>query len=266
MPELAEVEFFRKQWEPGLGKRVQEALIHEGKRVFRGVDPEALTAALKGAKLVDSQTRGKQLLFRFSGGAWIGIHLGMSGSLRREAHDFTPGKHDHLALVQADGVLLYHDPRMFGRVRFDRGKQPPEWWSQLPPVVTSPEFTQARLAEALSRRKLGPIKAALLDQSLFPGVGNWMADEILWRSRLDPRTPAAALTSAERTELWKQARLVCRTSLRTIGVDWGDPPPGWLFHVRWKKGGSCPRDGESLQRAEVAGRTTAWCERCQPAN
>jgi formamidopyrimidine-DNA glycosylase len=267
MPELAEVEFFRKQWEAGVGKRVQRALVHAGKRIFRGLDPEELTAALKGARVVGSEARGKQLLFQFSGGAWLGLHLGMSGSLRCEARslELTPGKHDHLVLIQAQRALIYHDPRMFGRIRFDRGKEPPEWWVKLPPAVTSKEFTVAKLRQALSRRKLSPIKAALLSQDLFPGVGNWMADEILWRSRVDPRTPVGRLSSAETERLWKQARFVCRTALKTIGIDWGDPPAGWLIHVRWRKGGDCPRDGTPLQRAEVGGRTTAWCPKCQPA-
>jgi formamidopyrimidine-DNA glycosylase len=267
MPELAEVEFFRKQWDAGHGQRIEQVVLHDGKRVFRGLDPEELIDAVKGAKLIHSESNGKQMLFHFSGGAWLGVHLGMSGSLRCDTRSagMAPGKHDHLVLLQAERALIFDDPRMFGRIRFERGKEPPEWWRKLPPAVTSKEFTLARLRAALSRRKVSPVKAALLAQELFPGVGNWMADEILWRSRLDPRTPVGALSAAETDRLWKEARFVCRTALKTIGVDWGDPPAGWLFHVRWKAGGKCPRDGRPLERAEVGGRTTAWCAQCQPA-
>ena len=35
MPELAEVEYFRKRWDPGLRQRVLAVEPHEAKRVFR---------------------------------------------------------------------------------------------------------------------------------------------------------------------------------------------------------------------------------------
>jgi formamidopyrimidine-DNA glycosylase len=267
MPELAEVEYFRKQWDDGVGQKVQEAMIHHGKRVFRGTDTHAMAEALKGAKLVGSEAQGKQMLFHFSGGAWVGIHLGMSGVLRCEQRNgkrrqFEPGKHDHLALVQARRVLVFHDPRMFGRIRFHEGRLKPEWWTTLPPAVTDEAFTQAHL-DSLLRGRRAPIKAVLLDQAAFPGVGNWMADEILWQSELHPARAAESLTKAERQGLRSKARFVCRTSMKTIGIDWGDPPKGWLIHVRWKAGGYCPKHGIELKRGTIAGRTTAWCERCQ---
>ena len=37
---------------------------------------------LAGAKLVASEARGKQMAFRFSRGAWLAVHLGMTGKLR----------------------------------------------------------------------------------------------------------------------------------------------------------------------------------------
>jgi formamidopyrimidine-DNA glycosylase len=91
-----------------------------------------------------------------------------------------------------------------------------------------------------------------------------MADEILWQARLHPRTTAGDLTMAASQRLWKKAREICQVSMETIGVDWGDPPKNWLIHVRWKRSGECPKHRVKLQRATIAGRTTAWCARCQP--
>lgn len=62
----------------------------------------------------------------------------------------------------------------------------------------------------------------------------------------------------------KTTRQVARIALRTIGVDWSDPPDDWLIHQRWKKSGICPRHGTGLEHATIGGRTTAWCPRCQP--
>ena len=55
MPELAEVEYFRKQWNPGLGKRIDGVLIHPKARIFRGTDTTALVRSLTGATLERSE-------------------------------------------------------------------------------------------------------------------------------------------------------------------------------------------------------------------
>jgi formamidopyrimidine-DNA glycosylase len=263
MPELAEVEYFRRQWDSGFGSRVIGVAAHPEKRVFRGTDVAALEKALTGARLLGSEGHGKQMLFRFSRSASIGIHLGMSGQLRVEAPGISPGKHDHLVLFQEERSLVYSDPRMFGRIRFALGKGAPEWWRNLPPAVTSPGFTRAMLSERLRRGRLSPVKAALLDQTLFPGVGNWMADEIIWQMKVHPAMRAGDLSASQEHDLWRTSRAICRTALKTIGVDWREPPKNWLIHRRWQKGGRCPRDGTLLDHGTIAGRTTAWCPVCQ---
>ena len=79
MPELAEVEWYRKKWNPGIGDEVTSVDLHAEKRVFRGTDTAALKRHLTGQKLLRSEARGKRMVFQFSGDAWLGIHLGMTG-------------------------------------------------------------------------------------------------------------------------------------------------------------------------------------------
>ncbi len=265
MPELAEVEFNRRQWDPGLGEKILRTSIHAEKRIFRGTDVALLEEALKGQKLLHSEARAKQMLFHFSGDLWLGVHLGMTGHLRVEPPGFTPEKHDHLALFQKRRTLLLRDSRLFGRVRVEQCRTPPEWWTSLPPAVTSPEWTQEVLSTFLQRRGKLAVKGAILVQSAFPGVGNWMADEILWRARIDPRQLSGTLTRTQLRRLWEESRYVCEIALATIAVDYSDPPADWLFHVRWSRVGRCPRDKSPLQTATVGGRTTRWCARCQKA-
>ena len=264
MPELAEVEFFRGRWDLGIGQKILDVQINHGKRIFRGNDLDALRRVITGAKLLSSEARGKQMLFRFSRNGWLGLHLGMTGTLRHEPSDFTPGKHDHLVLVQKKQSLVFRDPRLFGRVHFHHGSNLPVWWSKLPPSLTSADFTVDRMQKFLLRRTRSPIKGVLLQQEFFIGVGNWMADEILWRAKIHPIRPAGRLSSAEVRELWKATRYVCSGALRIVGKDYSDPPPSWLFQHRWKKAGRCPKDGRELSRGTIGGRTTAWCPKCQP--
>jgi formamidopyrimidine-DNA glycosylase len=266
VPELAEVEFYRQRWSVGHGTTVLAVHVHERARVFRGCDLARLQIGVAGARLLGSEAAAKQMLFRFSRGGWLGVHLGMSGDLRVEAAGFRPGKHDHLALVQKQRTLVFRDPRMFGGILFHAGPQPPGWWTNIAPAILSPAFTVGAVAAFLARRARSPIKAVLLMQERFPGIGNWMADEVLWRAAIHPRRLAGSLRPAEVRALHRECRWVCRQAL-TLNGGHGRPlppdlntniPRSWLFWHRWEDGGRCPRTGGLLARAEIGGRTTCW--------
>lgn len=263
MPELAEVEYYRHLWDPGVGGRITAVELHAQKRIFRGSDPRELRRRLTGAKLLRSTARGKQMLFEFSGLNWLGLHLGMSGTMRTEPAGFRGEKHDHLVLRQTKRTLVFRDPRLFGRVRFHHGELHPEWWPPDLPQIGDRAFTRAVFDHFLDRHRRAPIKAVLLLQSGFPGIGNWMADEILWRAHIAPRRCPSNLGDAERALVLRATRFVAREALRIIGHDFADPPKTWLIHQRWKASGLCPRHKTKLERATVGGRTTAWCARCQ---
>jgi formamidopyrimidine-DNA glycosylase len=267
MPELAEVEYFRKRWDRAArGETVCRVRLHPTARVFRGIDPQTLQRCLTRARLLESEARAKQILVRFSRGKWLGIHLGMSGELRVEPRGYARGKHDHFVLETARHSLVFSDPRMFGRVQFHRGANPPDWWTAIAPAVLSADFTVAAVAAFLRRRSRPPVKAVLLMQERFPGIGNWMADEILWRAALHPAHPAGSLRPAEIKTLWRECRRVCRMALRTIAGDGDRLPPDlnagiprtWLFLHRWQPGGRCPKTGGLLAHATIGGRTTCW--------
>lgn len=292
MPELAEVELARRIWEPGLGRPVVGIDTHPRTRVFRDTPAQKIEEALLGQVLVDSRTHGKRLLFSFADQKaamrpvlaeapsltclHLEVHLGMAGRLLLAPADHPAAKHDHFVLRTPELALVYSDYRQFGRVYLHEHRQDP--WGVLPPEVLSPRFTLAHLRRATTRRSGTAVKALLLDQSLFPGVGNWMADEICWRLPAHPATPLNGLDLAR---LRKVSRQVCRGAIRHVadknaprdgreGFSPGRyveevPPPSWLFQHRWRAGGRCPRCRNPLERSTVASRTTAWCPRCQPA-
>ncbi len=267
MPELAEVEFFRKRWHlAARSERVVAVLAHDQKKLMREIDVPALRRALVGARFEDSQTSAKQMLFRFTGPVWLGIHLGMSGELTVTAPDHVPAKHDHLVLVTEKHALVFTDPRMFGRVDFQVGAEPPDWWTRIAPAILSADFTVKAVSTFLKRRARAPIKAVLLMQERFPRVGNWMADEILWRAAIHPRRVAGSLKPAEVRTLWRSCRMVCRQALTAIAGRGRELPAdlnvgipnSWLFHHRWSAGGICPRTKKPLAYATIGGRTTCW--------
>jgi len=153
----------------------------------------------------------------------------------------TPGS----PLTFADGgVLRLLDPRRLGRVRLD----PP--LDDLGPdaaAITAGEF-QSTIGHGRA-----PVKARLLDQHALAGVGNLLADEILWRAGVNPARPAGALDGPERQRLYQALLETVSDALRDGGVH---ALP--LVPLR-RPGGHCPRDGAELRRATVGGRTTFWC-------
>lgn len=265
MPELAEVELSRRRWDVALHLPVRDLrCARADARVLRDVDVDALRAALLGAVLSRSEARGKQMVFRFgeAGDRWLGLHLGMTGELLVAPPDHAAGRHDHLVIETPTSALVFRDPRGFGRVRFERGDDPPAWWSSLAPSVLDASFTRSAVQEFLTRHGRAPLKAVLLRQERFPGVGNWMADEILWRAGLHPARLAGALHDLEVARLRRAVRRIARDALTAIADDWSYPS-SWLFTHRWTNGRGCPRCGQRLRREPIGGRTTCWCPGCQ---
>ncbi len=282
MPELAEVEFYRRRWwAAGARQTVNAAEANSRSRVYRSLAREfpggvrVLAKTLTGAKLADSATHGKQMWFVFKTPhqtkqfLWLGVHLGMTGSMHAEPVDYLAQKHDALILSLARRTLVFNDPRQFGRVRAWRGPmgERPPWLQNLPNEILSRGFTAEFVSKVLQRHARAPLKAVLLNQKYFPGIGNWMADEILWRAALHPALPsgrAADLPTAKK--LHAAIQKVAHDALCVIAGVGGKLPPDlnvhipdtWLFNHRWEDGGLCPKTKKPLRRAEIGGRTTCW--------
>lgn len=279
MPELAEVELARRIWSPALSEPVLAVETHPKTRIYRDTPAPAIQAALTGARFVDSRSHGKRLLFTFQKADELlplEVHLGMSGRLALGPPTHESHKHDHLLLRFEKLTLIFNDYRQFGRAHLHEDPDP---WTHLPPEILDRRFTLAHVRKLLAKRPRTSLKALILDQNCFPGIGNWMADEICWRMGCHPATPTADLDAGS---LRKEAQFVTRGAIRHVadknegllsdpsqGFAAGGyvsqvPPRSWLFQHRWKKGGHCPRCRTPLERATIATRTTAWCPQCQP--
>ncbi len=263
MPELAEVEYFRKQWNSGFNAPVLKVLVHANARIFRDVAANELVRHLPGARLVHSMAHGKQMFFHFRPKMILGVHLGMTGRLSVRKAQAPQEKHDHLILEQRDRSLVLTDCRMFGRLQFAMGTYHPEWQRGLPPAMLSANFDWRYLQSAFQRHPKTSIKVILLKQEIFPGIGNWMADEILWQAGMEPERVGVRITEMETKRLYRTIRRICRIALKTIGQNLDYLPPNWLFFSRWHNGNPCPRCKTILSRSSLHGRTTCWCENCQ---
>lgn len=260
MPELPEVEAYRRLAEAtALGRRVTAVEAPDAWFLKGGVDALGISRALAGCRLVAARRRGKLLLLDTDRHHTLGLRFGMTGRLVVDAVAgvdqllYTSRRDepawDRFALRFArGGRLRVNDPRRLGGVILD-----PDEGALGPDALTA---TAAQLAAALAG-SAAPLKARLLDQARLAGVGNLMADEVLWRGGLSPLRPAASLTPTERRRLHRELRRTVEMLIERGGSHLGDLIPHRL------PGGTCPKDGATLHQATVGGRTTWWCPRHQ---
>jgi formamidopyrimidine-DNA glycosylase len=243
MPELPEAERARALIaERALGRRIA-AVDDNDTYVSRPHAPGEIASALVGRRLTTANRIGKTMWLETDGdGPDLGLHLGMAG---RIAVDEEPdGRWDRFAIEFEDGGrLALQDKRRLGRAVLD-----PDL-SGLGPDAA--EATRDEFRERVGRGT-APIKARLMDQSVVAGIGNLIADEILWEARIDPRRPAGELSVEELDTLRRAVRAVVRKALRR-GYGYGP------FNEVRGPNGHCPRDGAPLARARIGGRTTYWC-------
>jgi formamidopyrimidine-DNA glycosylase len=199
------------------------------------------------------------------------IHLGMTGWLGvRRPEDPVP-PHTHVFFELEDGrELRYTDIRRFGQILLVGHDEIDNFAARLgrePLELLLQEF-KARLAGRQAR-----IKALLLNQAVFRGIGNIYADESLWRARIHPARLASRLSSADLQRLWKAIRRVLQQAIEDRGssisdfVDAeGQPGEYQQKHRAYgREGKRCFRCGARIRRAIVAGRSSYFCPRCQPA-
>lgn len=258
MPELPDVEGFREV----LDSCARDMLIRHVEvydtGVLHGVSARRLRRELEGRRFKEPGRHGKWLIARTDGPALL-LHFGMTGSLLCCRPADEPHAHDRVVLtVNRDRQLRYRDQRKLkGLWLADDAALARTLESQGPDAAA----VGPREFDALLSPRRGGLKSALTDQSALAGIGNLLADEILWRARLHPARRARELTGEERSRLYRDMRRVLRSSVRAHCVP---PRASWLTGHRDDPDARCPRCGTKLRRDRVAGRGTVWCPRCQP--
>jgi formamidopyrimidine-DNA glycosylase len=243
LPELPEAERARQTLERVLGRTIAAVDDTDG-YVCRPHAPGEIESALVGHRFASAHRRGKFLWLDTEDGPTLGLHLGMAGHIALEAPHEKP-LWDRFTVEFEDGTrFALRDRRRLGR-------------AVLNPDLDHVGPDAADVGRAEFRKRFGrsgaPLKARLLDQGVLSGVGNLLADEALWRARMNPRRPANDLSDDELDALRRAIRASVRDAVRKGGAH-----TGRLYPHR-ARGGRCPRCHAELERATVGGRTTYWC-------
>ena len=277
MPELPEVEYGRKVADSAAtGNIIEQAWAADDAIVFCKRSAREVERLLTGRRVHAVKRRGKYLWFELDQRPWPVFHFGMTGAFRcpeqtaiqletgaKVQDSQWPPRFTKIHLHFAGGrELVMINPRRLGRISFH--EDPP---SEYPiaklgfdPLTDMPSLADFRAG--LDGRR-GTLKGLLLNQKFAAGIGNWIADEVLYQARIDPRRPAQSLDKNESRSLYRSIRKVIELAVK-VDAQKDQFPKTWLFHHRWgKQSAATTARGETIEFMTVAGRTTAWVPHVQ---
>ena len=281
MPELPEVETVVRGLRLSLpGRAIVE--VRFGKTDF--VDnPGEIAERLPGLRISNVRRLGKFICIGLQAGEpsaalaapaaplSLIIHLGMTGRLTVIQTNEPVAAHTHVLFALDDGrELRYTDIRRFGRMLLIPETRLAEFTGNLgkePLEISAEEFCR-NLGSRRAR-----VKALLLDQKVLRGIGNIYADESLFRAGLHPARIAENLTKKQLQGLHKTIRQVLEEAIRSRGSSISDYVDSegkrgeyqFRHRVYQRTGKPCFRCKAKIRRVIVAGRSSHFCPRCQPA-
>ncbi len=274
MPELPEVETVCRVMRRALvDQKITKVEVSPDEIVLKGIPPEAIQRALENRTVKGVGRKGKYWWLELDEKPWLFGHLGMAGWIREVGKPTTRiREHGKLPLDDENGrpkfLKLLIETSEGRRVVFTDGRRLGRLWLGDSPEEDAKikelgfdcydELPPSKELLALLKKRKAPIKAVLLDQSLFAGVGNWIADETLYQARINPKRSADSLKPKEVDKLREALNTIMHVAVEAR-ADSDNYPDDWLFSSRWggKKGRS-EIGGKKIVREPVGGRTTAW--------
>ncbi|KAG8754193.1 hypothetical protein FRC12_011276 [Ceratobasidium sp. 428] len=286
MPELPEVERAAKLTRHvAAGRTVTKVETFEDTIVYTGgITHGEFAKEITGRNVTGVGRYGKVFYIELDGeGRMPVLHLGMTGMIQVKGEEPTWYRRRNKDLAAdvwpppkflkfimhfsaTDDLpateLAFIDARRLARIRLvrDPTKEPPISELGFDPILSMPEYDE--FAKMVLKRTC-PVKALLLDQSFSAGVGNWVADEILYQSRIHPEQRASNLSEEQLKAMYNWTKRVCETAV-AVNADSTQFPADWLFKYRWSKGQKSKEDmllpnGEKakIEWLTVGGRTSA---------
>lgn len=257
MPELIEVEYYRRALDPVVGQKLCSVTVTPQAFIRPpGTSVDAFSHLL-GSVLTRTRRHGKLLILELTGEdgetGEVGLRFGMTGRLLIDDEspidqlEYSSSRNDPAwdrAILQFDARVAIRDQRRLGSIEV----APDE--SGLGPNAET--LDRAVLGAIVARRRKS-IKAVLLDQSLVAGLGNLLCDEVLWRCSIGPARPAQDLGDGELIRLGVELPRCIEQLAERGGSHTGDS-----FALR-TQGAQCTRCGAAMEHCTVATRSTWWC-------
>lgn len=256
MPELPEVETFRRYFEEtSLHQKVTAIKVAEKSEKLFKAPIEELIEKVTHNQFTGTSRIGKYLFVHLQKQGYMVVHFGMTGDFSYFQQDETPPKRAKVFFKFDNGFCLsYNSRRKFGWLDLAENIEDYQKSKKLGPDAL--DIDAGYLFERL-QKSTAPVKARLLDQSVMAGVGNWVADEVLYQSKIHPGTTCHQLGKEDYQRLQESIKHILEVSVEKA-ADW-DAFPDYFMVKQREKNGRCPETGEKLEIIEVGGRTTYFC-------
>jgi endonuclease-8 len=231
----------------------EETTRFVGKKIVRAEgNTRALDlGSLAGKKIKSLRSWGKHFIIEMPG-LVLRIHFMLFGSYR--INERKPDSNVRMSLQFADGSELNFYACSIKPVDPDLDTQY-DWDAD----IMSPTWDPAKARKKLRANPELLACDALLDQTIFAGVGNIIKNEVLFRIRLHPLSTIGALPAPKLRQLVEQARQYSFDFL-----EWKNAfvlSKNWLAHKR----SICPRCGIPFSKGHLGKtkRRSFYCEQCQ---
>jgi formamidopyrimidine-DNA glycosylase len=262
MPELPDVEVFRKYFNStSLHQEIREVKVLN-RRMLKGISAPKLKSTLGGQSFRSTARHGKYLFAELKNGSWLVLHFGMTGFLKYFRHTDKEPPHDRLLLTFSNGYHLAYDcQRKLGEIGLVDDKERFVRERDLGPDALAPDFNLAAFKETFSRAKRSSVKSAFMNQKLTAGIGNVYSDEILFQTKIHPRTKVKNLAEKQLEKLFREMKKVLQTAIQCQATP--ERFPGSYIIPHRRRNGKCPRCSRQLERKKISGRSAYYCPRCQ---
>lgn len=207
MPELPDLNVFAKNLDKRLaGKKIEKIEVHNKSKLKTPV--AQLKKEIEGSRLKEVYREGKELHFKFSNGAILGMHLMLHGNLYllEENND----KKNTIVEMHFDNgaILVLTDFQGAANIALN------------PLVKNSPDALSEKVDYTFLKQKLSKkkttIKAFLLDQNNIRGIGNAYADEILYEAGIHPQSKCNQIPEEKIKALAKAIQSVLKEAEKQI--------------------------------------------------
>lgn len=253
MPELPEVEIMRRYFnECALDKSITQLdFLDELGKVYKS-PPELIEKSLVGQRFTETERIGKYLFARISTGQYLHLHFGMTGNLELFQGDNLP-KYARLVFHFEKGDrLAFCDLRKFGVIEIVDNPQAYQKAAKIGDDFLKISFDYFKVK--LSKPAVA-IKTSLLNQKLFAGIGNWIADEMLFDAGLHPLRISKNLSEAELAKLYQAGQEIITTAIAE-DTHYGDFPAEFFVNYRKVDALHPSHPNSPVERLVVGGRGT----------
>jgi formamidopyrimidine-DNA glycosylase len=259
MPELPDVEIYRRYLNAtSLHQEITKVEIRTEK-ILEGISSAKLKRGLRGRAMKATRRWGKYLFAELDSGSYVMMHFGMTGNLSYQKNLEDEPPHGRLLIGFSNGYyLIYISQRLLGKVSLITDVEKFVKDKGLGPDVLDIDYET--FGDVL-RKGRGSLKTTLMNQKLFAGIGNVYSDEILFRSRLHPKTEVGNLDESDIKKLFRKTKEVMETAIES-GVDPGKFPRSYLLPHR-NEGEKCPYCKDHVTRMKISGRSAYYCPACQ---